>query len=88
MCALPNAELLRTLKRRKLMFYGHTMRHESLQKILLEGLIEGKRGIGKPRKRWEDDIRQALETSTSSAGELAQRRDFRTAVITATSEPD
>ena len=35
---------------------------------------KGKRGRGTPRKRWENDIRQALETSMSSAGRACAKK--------------
>ena len=34
-------ELLRFMKKQKLKYFGHTSRHESLEKLFLEGRVEG-----------------------------------------------
>ena len=87
-CLIGKEELLRTVKRRKLKFFGHMARHNSLQKTVMEGRVAGRRGGGRPRRRWEDDVKGMLNTSMQEAGTLAQdRRTFRKTVITATSEP-
>ena len=40
--------LLDTVRARKLSFFGHMMRYNSLQRELIEGMVEGKHGIGRP----------------------------------------
>ena len=47
--------LFETVKKRKLSFFGHVMRHDSLPD-LLEGMVEGKRGRGGPKLQWSDNI--------------------------------
>ena len=42
-------ELFSTVQIRKLVYLGHVMRHESMQRDLIEGMVEGKRGRGRPR---------------------------------------
>ena len=77
--------LLNTVVQRKMKFFGHVKRHESLEGMIYEGLIEGKRGRGRPRRRWSQDITDRLETTVSEAGRRAQDRDaFRRAVADAT----
>ena len=77
--------LLNTVVQRKMKFFGHVKRHESLERMIYEGLIEGKRGRGRPRRRWSQDITDRLETTVSEAGRRAQDRDaFRRAVADAT----
>ncbi len=49
-------ELLSVIRRRKLSYFGHISRHESLQKATLEGMVEGNRTRGRPRIRWTDNI--------------------------------
>ena len=51
-------ELLNTVKKRKLQYFGHTVRHNSLCKSILEGKVEGRRGRGRPPRKWMDDIKE------------------------------
>ena len=53
-----NRSLFETVKKRKLSFFGHVMRHDSLQRDLLEGMVEDKRGNGRSRLQWSDNIAQ------------------------------
>ena len=54
---------------------------------VLVGKPEGKRPLGRPRRRWEDNIKMALKEVGGGCGdwmELAQDRDrWRALVITA-----
>ena len=40
---------LKTLKRRRDNLIGHIMRHDGLMKTIVKGLVDGKRGKGRPR---------------------------------------
>ena len=40
----------------KLGYFGHVKRHDTIEKTVLEGKIEGKRSRGKPRRAWADDV--------------------------------
>ena len=42
--------LLNTIIMRKLQYFGHIARNNSLQKLLLEGKVDGKRQRRRPRK--------------------------------------
>ena len=78
--------LLNNIKARKLTYFGHLKRHDSLEKHIMEAKLEGKRRIGRPTRRWTDDIKEWLHTSPVEAGREAQRRDvFRRMVREATS---
>ncbi|GFR88354.1 endonuclease-reverse transcriptase [Elysia marginata] len=44
---LKHTELLKTIKTRQLAYYGHIRRHQSLQKSIMEGKINGKRQRGR-----------------------------------------
>ena len=48
--------ILTTIKRRKISYFGHVMRHYSLHKTILQGSLRGKRRRGRPRKDWNSDI--------------------------------
>ena len=52
----PQELLLETVKRRKLTWYGHVNRHNSLAKTIMQGSVEGIRRRGKQRKCWMDNI--------------------------------
>ena len=49
--------LLSTVKRRKLAWYGHVTRHNSLCKTIMQGTVEGGRRRGRQRKSWSDDVK-------------------------------
>ncbi|GFR80155.1 endonuclease-reverse transcriptase [Elysia marginata] len=54
----PQEPLLATVKRRKLAWFGHVTRHDSLSKTILQGLVEGKRRRGRQKKAWCDNIKE------------------------------
>jgi len=61
-------------------------RSEALGKIILEGKTDGKRERGRPRRRWEKDIKDVFDMSLTEAGTLATDRNcFRCAVKDVTS---
>ena len=68
-------ELTRTVKRKKLTYYGHTRRHESLQKMILEGKVYGKRGRGRRRKSWTGNVAEMTGTSLGQCSKLALDRE-------------
>ena len=79
------SHLLKHFKKQKLSYFGHVKRHDTLEKAILEGKVEGKRKRGKPRRRWADDIKEWLKMSVVQAGSLAQDRDaYRRSVQAAT----
>ena len=45
-------QLLDIIKRRKMCFFGHIKRHDSIIKDILESKVEGRRGRGRPRAAW------------------------------------
>ena len=52
----PHEDLLTTVKRRKLQWYGHVSRSSGLAKTILQGTVKGGRRQGRQRKRWVDNI--------------------------------
>ena len=50
--------LLATVKRRKLQWFGHISRHNSLAKTIMQGTLAGQRTRGRPRKNWQHNIVQ------------------------------
>ena len=71
-------QLLVTVKLRKLKFFGHIVRHSSLEKTIMEGQMEGRRSRGRQRLQWIDNIRMWLQAPVSECRRLAlERRQWR-----------
>ena len=54
----PQDPLLAIIKRRKLTWFGHVSRHNSLPKTILQGTLEGGRKRGRQQKSWLDNIKE------------------------------
>ena len=67
--------LLSTIKERKLKFFGHTKRHDSIMKNILEGKLQGKRPRGRPRAQWCDNIKEWTGFSMAESTRLARQRE-------------
>jgi len=85
--SLPN--IVRVVKARRMRWAGHVARmgqDRGVQRVLV-GKPEGKRPLGRPRRRWEDNIKMDLQEVGWGRGdwmELAQDRGrWRTLVGTA-----
>ena len=64
--------IVRVTKSRKLRWAGHVARMEEGRSAfkILTGKPSGKRPIGRPRLRWEDNIRMYVEEIGINAGNL------------------
>jgi hypothetical protein len=76
--SLPN--IVRVVKSRKMRWAGHVARmgEERGVHMVLVGNPEGKRPLGRPRRRWEDNIKMDLQEVGVGCGdwiESAQDRD-------------
>ena len=54
----PEKPLLATVKRRKLAWFGHVTRHDSLSKTIFHGTLERGQRRGRQRKCWMDNIKE------------------------------
>ena len=71
----PFEELLTTVRKRTLKWFGHVTRGGGLAKTFLQGTVPGKRGRGRPRKNWGDNIRTWTGLGGSDLLEAARNRD-------------
>jgi hypothetical protein len=60
--SFPNIGLIMQIKSRRMSWAGHVARVGEERKAykVLVGKLEGKRPLGRPRRRWEDGIRMDL----------------------------
>jgi hypothetical protein len=84
--SLPN--IVRVVKLRRMRWAGHVARRGEERGVhrVLVGKLEGKRPLGRPRHKWEDNIKMDVQEIGGGGGdwmELAQDRDrWRTLVST------
>ena len=70
----PYEDLLATVKRRKLKWYGHVTRSDGLSKVILQGTVEGSRRRGRPKKSWSDNIAEWTGKSFAETQAMAHNR--------------
>jgi hypothetical protein len=71
--SLPN--IVRVVKSRRMRWTGHVARMgegRSVHRVLV-GKREGKRPLGRPRRRWEDNIRRDLQEVGGDCGDWKKR---------------
>ena len=84
----PYEDLLTTVKRRKLKWYGHVTRSSGLAKTILQGTVQGGRPRGRQRKRWEDNIKEWTGLQWNIALRKAENREeWRKLVVKSTVVP-
>ena len=81
MIGLENTELVLSIKKKKLTYHGHARRHHSLQKLVLEGKVDGKRGRERRRKSWTGNVSEMTKMSLAQCSVKAlDRSEWRTMV--------
>jgi hypothetical protein len=78
--------IVKVVKSRRMRWAGHMARmgeDRGVHRVMV-GKPEGKRSLGRPRRRWEDNIKIDLQETGGGRGdwmELAQDRDRRRALV-------
>ena len=68
-------DLLTTVKKWKLRWYGHVTRSSGLVKTILQGTVQGGRRRGRQKIRWEDNIREWTHLKISEVMRAAEDRE-------------
>jgi len=81
-----SVDIVRVVKLRRMRWAGHVARMGQVRGVyrILVGKPEGKRPLGRPRRRWEENIKMDLQEVGGGCGEwmeLAQERDRWRALV-------
>ena len=71
----PYEDLLTTVKKRKLRWYGPITRSTELTKMILQGIVQGGRRRGRQKKRWEDNVTEWTGLKLGEALRKAEKRE-------------
>ena len=84
----PYEDLLTSVKRLKLKWYGHVTRSSGLAKTVLQGTVQAGRWRGRQRKRWEDNIKEWTGLEWNVLLRKAEnRKEWRKLVVKSTVVP-
>ena len=70
----PQENLVGIVKRRKLAWFGHITRHDSLAKTVMQGTLEGGRKRGRQAKCWADNLKEWTRLDSPTLTRLAEDR--------------
>ena len=68
-------DLLSTVIKKKLKWYGHVTRGNGLSKVILQGTVNGKRRRGAQRKTWLDNIKEWTKCNFDTTQGIARDRE-------------
>ena len=67
--------LLTIIKKRKCQYFAHIIEGNGVQRLLMEGRINGRRGRGRPRTMSTDNIKEWTKISCNDCIRVAQDRE-------------
>ena len=77
------------VRQRIVRFYGHVRRHDSLQRIIPEGMVNGKRGRSRKRCGWLGNVSRYTGMNINRCAEIAtNREEWRTIVSNVVSDKE
>ena len=80
-------DLLTIVKTRKMRWYGHVTRSAGLAKTIMQGTVPGGRKRGRPKKRWDDNIREWTGLPLAVTLRLAEDRTRWREVVRSSAVP-
>ena len=86
---LQSTKLMTIVRQRIVRFYGHVRRHDSLQRIITEGMVNGKRSRGRKRCGWLGNVSRYTGMNINKCAEIAtNREEWRTIVSNVVSDKE
>ena len=67
--------LFNTIKKRKCQYFGRIIRGDGVQRLLMEGRINCRRGQERPRTMWTDNIKECTKISYNDCIRVTQDRE-------------
>ena len=88
---LQSTRLMTVVRQRIVRFYGHVRRHDSLQSIITEGMVNSKRGRGRKRCGWLGNVPRyaGMNMNINRCAEIStNREEWRTIVSNVVSDKE
>ena len=78
------------IKKRKTVYFGHMIRRDNIQRVLVDGQVQGKRGRGRPRTGWATNVHEWTESTsyTEMVRKAQDRRAWRSMAVNLLDEED
>ena len=67
--------IIQTIKKRKITYFGHMIRHNNIHRLILEDPLEGKISRGRPRMKWMTNITEWTGMRCEDLVRIAQDRE-------------
>ena len=70
-----NRKIMTIIRRRQLQFVGHVTRENGLEKLCIEGKVNGRKGRGRPRLNYMTGLTSLTEMNSSTLLHKAENRN-------------
>ena len=67
--------IIKYYQKKEMSYFEHIIRRDGIQRLLMEGRINGRRGRGRPRTMWTDNIKEWTKMSYNDCIRVAQDRE-------------